>query len=95
MKRLSKIFVLMGSFYTLICSRVFGIPTPNDVIPLYGIAEPSIGDEVTRAVPIFLPIVLFVIGLYVFINKKIDKNVKIILISLFAITATIIILINL
>lgn len=49
--------------------------------PKYGILEPTIGEKISIIGKIALPLVLFIIGLFLVLSKKITKKVKIITIS--------------
>jgi hypothetical protein len=95
MKKISKISLALSSLYIMICSKVFGIPLPNDVPVLYGITKPNLQEKAIQVVPVLLPIILFIIGFFVFINKKIAKNIKIIIIAIFIIIITIEVITNL
>ena len=50
--------------------------------PKYGIFEPTIGEKILGIGKIALPLVLFIIGLFVVLSKKITKKVKVITISI-------------
>ena len=56
-------------------------PKYEIVEPKYGILEPTIGEKTSRIGKIALPLVLFIIGLFLVLSKKITKKVKIITIS--------------
>ena len=61
---------------------VMTIEPKYEIVELkYGILEPTIGEKISRIGKIALPLVLFIIGLFLVLSKKITKKVKIITIS--------------
>lgn len=92
MKKIKKIFISSGSFILGLCSKVFaasldrieikyGIIDPGMIEKKYGVFEPTIGEKISGIGKFAIPIILFVIGLFVVLSKKITKKVKIIIIS--------------
>ena len=93
MKKIKKIFISFGIFFTSMISKVlafdlarkvemkYGIIEPDFIEAKYGVLEPTIGEKISGIGKIALPLVLFVIGLFVILSKKISKKVKIITIS--------------
>lgn len=94
MNKIKKIFTSFGIFFTSIVSKVlafdpalmvedkYGVIDPRMYETKYGIFEPTIGEKLSGIGKIALPLVLFVIGLFVVLSKKITKKVKIITISI-------------
>ena len=99
MNKLKKIFASFGIFFLGIVSKVlafnpemfiedkYGVFDPRMVEIKYGLFEPTIGEKFSRIGKIALPLVLFIIGLYVIISKKITKKVKKIVVSILIILA--------
>lgn len=90
MKKMKKVFMSFGVFITGLISKVhavnivekkYGVFDPDMVETKYGIFEPTIGEKISRIGKFAIPIILFVIGLFVILNKKITKKVKAIVIS--------------
>lgn len=105
MKKLKKVFMSFGVFITGLISKVsavsiseqtkYGVFDPRMVEDKYGVFEPTMGEKISGIGKFAIPIVLFVIGLFVILNKKITKKVKAIVISvLVALTIFGVILIN-
>lgn len=82
--KIKKIFVAFQLFFIGTISKVFALSIFDvqrgyDVQPEYGIElEPS---PLQKSLSIVLPLILFVIGLFVVFSKKITKKVKVIVIS--------------
>lgn len=104
-KKLKKVFMSFGVFITGLISKVsavsiseqtkYGVFDPRMVEDKYGVFEPTMGEKISGIGKFAIPIVLFVIGLFVILNKKITKKVKAIVISvLVALTILGVILIN-
>lgn len=99
MNKIKKIFTSFGMFFTGMVSKVlafnpammiedkYGVFDPRMVEMKYGIFEPSIGEKFSRIGKIALPLVLFIIGLFVILSKKITKKVKTIAVSILIILA--------
>lgn len=99
MNKLKKIFASFGIFFLGMVSKVlafnpemfiedkYGVFDPRMVEIKYGLFEPTIGEKFSRIGKIALPLVLFIIGLYVIISKKITKKVKKIVVSTLIILA--------
>lgn len=83
MNKVKKIFISFGAFFSSFASRVFAAPITVET--KYGVFEPkpTIGEKFLNIGKFIIPIVLFVIGLFIVINKKITKKVKTIIISVF------------
>mgnify|MGYP000257073139 FL=1 len=105
MKKLKKVFMSCGVFITGLISKVsavsiseqtkYGVFDPRMVEDKYGVFEPTMGEKISGIGKFAIPIVLFVIGLFVILNKKITKKVKAIVISvLVALTIFGVILMN-
>lgn len=105
MKKLKKVFMSFGVFITGLISKVsavsiseqtkYGVFDPRMVEDKYGVFEPTMGEKISGIGKFAIPIVLFVIGLFVILNKKITKKVKAIVISvLVALTIFGVILMN-
>ena len=92
MKKLKKVFMSLGIFMTSLISKVsaislteqtkYGVFDPRMVEDKYGVFEPTMGEKISSIGKIALPIVLFVIGLFVVLSKKITKKVKSIVVSI-------------
>ena len=90
--KIKKILISIQVFFTGITSKVFatsiselnshGIQTEYgiEIAPMYGIEESPI-EEGLRLGKIILPVLLFIIGLFVIFSKKLTKKVKAIIIS--------------
>ena len=88
MKKLKKVFMSFGIFITGLISKVsavsiskqtkYGVFDPRMVEDKYGVFEPTptMGEKISSVGKFAIPIVLFVIGLFVILNKKITKKVK-------------------
>lgn len=94
MNKIKKIFISFGVSFMGMISKVFavgdsvamkyGVIDPIDpgmYETKYGIFEPTIGERISVIGKIVLPLVLFVIGLFVILSKKLTKKVKVITIS--------------
>lgn len=91
MNKIKKIFISFGVSFMGMISKVFavgdsvemkyGVIDPGMYETKYGIFEPTIGERISGIGKIVLPLVLFVIGLFVILSKKITKKVKVITIS--------------
>lgn len=92
MNKIKKIFTSFGVFFTGMISKVFaigdfvemkyGVFDPSMVEDKYGVFEPTMGEKLSGIGKIALPLVLFVIGLFVVLSKKITKKVKLIVVSI-------------
>ena len=93
MKKLKKVFMSFGVFITGLISKVSAVSISEQT--KYGVFEPTMGEKISGIGKFAIPIVLFVIGLFVILNKKITKKVKAIVISvLVALTILGVILMN-
>ena len=94
MNKIKKIFTSFGAFFTSMVSKVsafdlammvedkYGVMDPRMYETKYGIFEPTIGDRISGLGKTALPLVLFIIGLFVILSKKITKKIKVITISI-------------
>lgn len=94
MNKFKKIFASFGVFFTGMVSKVlafdpammvedkYGVFDPRMYETKYGIFEPTIGEKISGIGKIALPLVLFIIGLFVVLSKKITKKVKLIVVSI-------------
>ena len=100
MKKLKKIFISFGIFITGLISKVsalavpsselqakYGVIDPRMIESKYGVVEPTMGDEISSIGKFAIPIVLFIIGLFVVLSKKITNKVKAIVSSVLVILA--------
>lgn len=100
MNKIKKVFVSFGAFFIGLVSKVFaasasmvqdkyGVFDPGMYETKYGIfePEPTIGERVLSVGKFALPIILFIIGLFVVLSKKLTKKVKAIIVSIFVILA--------
>lgn len=98
MNKIKKIFISFCAFFMGLVSKVFatglvetkyGIIDPTMVETKYGILEPetTIGERILSVGKLALPIILFFIGLFVVLSKKITKKSKAIVISFLVILA--------
>ena len=89
MNKIKKIFMSISIFFTSIISKVYAIGSTQilygvidpGMSTLYGVFEPTLGEKISRVGKIALPIILFIIGLFVIVSKKITKKIKLIVIS--------------
>ena len=97
MKKLKKLFISFGIFITGVISKVsavsiseqtkYGVIDPNMIESKYGVFEPTMGEKISNIGKFAIPIVLFIIGLFVILSKKITNKVKAIVISILVILA--------
>ena len=101
MKKLKKVFMSFGIFITGLFSKVSAVSISEqtkyrvidpDILRTeikYGIfePEPTIGEKFLSVGKIALPVILFFIGLFVLLSKKITKKVKVIVIFVLALLA--------
>lgn len=93
MNKIKKIFTSFGVFFATMVSKVlafdsialvetkYGIIDPGMIENKYGVFEPTMGEKISGIGKVALPLVLFIIGLFVILNKKITKKLKVIVIS--------------
>jgi hypothetical protein len=84
MNKLKKVISSIGIFIIGMVSKVYAGAT--SIEPLYGlepgpVPKQAIGEKFSGIGKIVLPLVLFIIGLFVVLNKRITQKVKIITIS--------------
>lgn len=89
MNKIKKIISSIGAFIISMISKVYAIE------PAYGV-DPGPREKISSIVStiadigkITIPIILFVIGFFVVLNKKITKKIKVIVVSVLAILAII------
>lgn len=100
MNKIKKTFISFGTFFTGLASKVFAVDTlmiedkygvfdPRVVVCKYGVELPehTIGERILSVGKFALPVILFVIGLFVVLSKKITKKVKAIVVSILVIVA--------
>ena len=89
MNKIKKVFIGFGVSVTSFISKTFavdikyGIVDPYMYETKYGVfePEPTIGERILSIGKFALPIVLFFIGLFVVLSKKLTKKVKAIVVS--------------
>jgi hypothetical protein len=97
MNKIKKIAVGIGIYISGLAKKVFAyeLSTPT---PMYGVSpgpKQTVLETILKIGKIVVPIILFVIGLFVMLREKTTKKVKIIVVSTLVILAIIsIILIN-
>lgn len=96
MKKIKKVFTSFTLMMAGTISKVFaaiepkyGVGTPDwdRYETKYGIFEPTMGEKISRIGKLAIPIILFVIGLFVILSKKLTTKVKAIVISTLIILA--------
>lgn len=80
MKKLKKVFISFGIFITGVISKVsavpisdqtkYGVIDPRIIEAKYGIIEPTMGEKFSNIGKFAIPIVSFIIGLFVILSKK-------------------------
>lgn len=94
MNKIKKIISSIGVFIISMISKVYAIG-PDTIISMYAVDPgpkekiPSIVSTIANIGKIAIPIILFVIGFFVVLNKKITKKIKVIVVSVLAILAII------
>ncbi len=82
MNKIKKIFASFSVFFTSTVSKVLAQKIePGMIEDKYGVFEPTMGEKISEIGKIALPLVLFIIGLFVILSKKITNKVKVIIIS--------------
>lgn len=99
MNKVKKVVIGIGAFISGIVSKVYAATFREpEIISMYAVdpgPEGTIGNAVLKIGRIAIPVVLFLIGLFVVLSKKITKKVKAIVVSALVIVAIIsIILMN-
>lgn len=101
MNKLKKVFISFGIFITGVISKVSAISISEqakygDMIiapeSKYGVFEPTMGEKISNIGKFAIPIVLFIIGLFVILSKKITNKVKAIVISTLVILAILVVI---
>lgn len=90
MNKIKKVLISFSLFFTGMMSKVFAVGIEQEskygvfdpsIVTKYGVLEPTMGEKISRFGKIVIPIILFIIGLFVILSKKITKKIKIIVIS--------------
>lgn len=85
MNKVKKVVTSLGVFFTGIISKVFAANLDATIVPRpmakYGVYEPTLGEKISSAGKIVIPILIFLIGLGVILSKKITKKVKAVILS--------------
>lgn len=84
MNNIKKVLVSFGVFFSSLISKVCAL-TPSTKYGVFEPKEPTIGEKFLNIGRFIIPIILFIIGLFVVLNKNITKRVKTIVISIFII----------
>lgn len=82
--RIKKVLVSFATLVLGLASKVFAADANPILFPVeakYGIIEPTMGEKISRIGKFAIPIVVFVIGLFVILSKKITNKIKVIVIS--------------
>ena len=85
MNKLKKVISTIGVFIIGMISKVYAIG-PDTIVSVYAVdpgpsPRQTIGEIISKIGKITIPVILFVIGLFVILSKKITKKVKAIVIS--------------
>ena len=85
MNKLKKVISTIGVFIIGMISKVYAIG-PDTIISMYAVdpgptPRQTIGEIISKIGKITIPVILFVIGLFVILSKKTTKKVKAIVIS--------------
>lgn len=88
MNKMKKVILSIGTFLVGMISKVYAFGA-NAVDPAYGVprAIQPIENSILKIGKITVLVILFVIGLFVVLSKKLTKKVKIIVVSTLAILA--------
>lgn len=74
MNKVKKVVTSLGVFFTGIISKVFAANLDATIVPgpmaKYGVYEPTLGEKISSAGKIVIPILIFLIGLGVILSKK-------------------------
>ena len=91
MNKVKKVVIGIGAFISGIVSKVYAATFREpEVISMYAVdpgPKETIGNAVLKIGRIAIPVVLFLIGLFVVLSKKITKKVKVIVVSTLVIVA--------
>lgn len=103
MNSMKKIFVSIGTFFTGFISKIYmvdaltednknGLGNSRVIQAKYGVytPEPTVGEKILNISKFAVPICLFLIGLFVVLNKKITTKAKTIIIPILGIIAILI-----
>lgn len=84
MNKLKKVLSSIGVFIITMISKVYAIGTGPKIVSMYAVdpGPRTIGETISKIGKITVPVILFVIGLFVVLSKKITKKVKAITISI-------------
>ena len=89
MNKIKKVISSIGVFIIGMLSKVYAFGE-DMIVSMYAVdpgPRQTIGNTISRIGKIAIPVILFVIGLIVILNKKIAKKVKAIVISILVILA--------
>ena len=90
MKKLKKVLVSFGTLIIRLVSKVSAATLSEFNFiqeTKYGIWEPTMGQKISSVGKFAISIILFIIGLFVILSKKITNKVKAIVISVLVILA--------
>lgn len=90
MNKIKKIIVGIGIFISGLATKVLAVDMLEPPISMYAVdpgPRQTIGNTILKIGKIAVPIILFAIGLFVVLSKKITKRVKVIVVSTLAIVA--------
>lgn len=97
MNKIKKLFIAISVFITGLLSKIpvtlavqtkYGIAVdPSTIEDKYVVFEPTMGEKISKIGKLAIPVLLFTIGLFVVLSKKITKKVKTIVISILVILA--------
>ena len=91
MNKVKKVVIGIGAFISGIVSRVYAATfREQEIISMYAVdpgPKARVLNSISRIGKIAIPVVLFVIGLFVVLSKKITKKVKAIVVSILVILA--------
>ena len=92
MNRIKKIFISLGAFIIAAFTKIGGLISRAVMNPvqilygppqdLYGPPQPTTGEIISKIAKPAILVVVFIIGLFVILSKKITKKVKAIVVSI-------------
>lgn len=98
MSKIKKLFIILGTFIVATFTKIGGLIsraatiTPAQLLygppqDLYGPPQPTTGEIISKIAKPAILVVVFIIGLFVILSKKITKKVKAIVVSSLVILA--------
>ena len=95
MSKMKKILISLGAFIIATFTKIWGIISRAAITPLYGPPaqdlygppSPTTGEMLSKIAKPIILVVVFIIGLFVILSKKLTKKVKAIVISTLIILA--------